>query len=308
MLKNQKYLSTIILTALSIIWGSSFILIKKSLVGFSAGQVGALRMIFAFIVLLPIALPRLKSINLSQYKFLFIVGLTANLIPAFLFAFAETGLESGLTGVLNSLTPMFTLLVGIIAFKNKLHWGELTGLIIGLIGSAGLSFVGASGELSSMNYYALFVVAATLCYGISANVIKHKLSEFNPKVLTSISIFTIAPFAIVYLFTTDFFPRFQNSSEAWMSLGAVFILGAVGTAFALILFNRLIQTTSAVSATSVTYLIPIVAVLWGIVDGESFFPLHLLGMALIILGVYLVTKANAKPKLKNNYLDVERIS
>lgn len=299
MMKNPKYLSIIILTILSIIWGSSFILIKKALVGFSAGQVGALRMIFAFIVLFPIAYPRLKTINLSQYKFLFIVGLTANLIPAFLFAIAETGLESALTGILNSLTPMFTLLIGIIAFKGKLHLGELIGLIIGLIGSAGLSFVGASGELHSMNYYALFVIAATICYGISANVIKYRLSEFNPKVLTSISIFTIAPFAFVYLFTTDFFTQFQNSPDTWTSLGAVFLLGAVGTAFALILFNRLIQTTSAVSATSVTYLIPIVAVLWGIVDGESFFPLHLVGMALIILGVYLVTKANTKPKTEN---------
>ncbi len=299
MLKNPKYLSIVILFTLSVIWGSSFILIKKSLVGFSAGQVGALRMIFAFVVLLPIALPRLRSIKLSQYKFLFIVGLTANLIPAFLFAKAETGLDSSLTGILNSLTPIFTLFVGIIAFKSRMKRGELTGLGIGLIGSAGLSFVGSSGEFGSMNFYALFVVAATICYGISANVIKYKLSEFNPKVLTSISIFTIAPFAIGYLFTTDFFPRFQNSSEVWMSLGAVFILGAVSTAFALILFNRLIQTTSAVSATSVTYLIPVVAVLWGVIDGEAFFPLHLVGMALIIFGVFLVTKANTKPKAEN---------
>lgn len=297
--KNPKYLSTIILTTLSIIWGSSFILIKKSLVGFSAGQVGALRMIFAFIVLFPVALPRLKKINLKQYKFLFLVGLTANLFPAFLFAEAETGLESGLTGVLNSLTPMFTLIVGLIVFKNKLHWGELLGLIIGLIGSVGLSFVGSSGKFSSMNFYALLVVAATICYGISANIIKVHLNDFNPKVLTSVSIFTIAPFAIIYLLTTDFFTQFQNTSETWTSLGAVFILGAVGTAFALILFNRLIQTTSAVSATSVTYLIPIVAVLWGIIDGESFFPLHLVGMVLIIAGVYFVTKANTKPKKEN---------
>jgi len=296
MLKNPKYLSVIILTILSIIWGSSFILIKKSLVGFDAGQVGALRMIFAFIVLFPIALPKLKSVKFSQYKFLFIVGLTANLIPAFLFAFAETGLDSALTGILNSLTPIFTLLVGLMVFKGKLHMGELLGLVIGLFGSAGLSFVGASGELHSMNYYALFVIAATICYGISANIIKYRLSEFNPKVLTSISIFTIAPFAFGYLFTTDFFTHFTNSSQTWTSLGAVFLLGAVGTAFALILFNKLIQTTSAVSATSVTYLIPIVAVLWGIIDGEAFFPLHLVGMVLIILGVYLVTKANTKPK------------
>lgn len=299
MLKNPKYLSILILITLSLIWGSSFILIKKSLLGLSSGQVGALRMIFAFIVLFPVALPRLKKITFRQYKFLFLVGLTANLFPAFLFAEAETGLESGLTGVLNSLTPMFTLIVGLIAFKNKLHWGEFLGLIIGLIGTVGLSFVGSSGELSSMNYYALLVVAATICYGISANVIKIHLNEFNPKVLTSVSIFTIFPFAVIYLFNTDFFTSFQNTSETWTSLGAVFILGAVGTAFALILFNKLIQTTSAVSATSVTYLIPIIAVLWGVIDGEAFFPLHLLGMVLIIIGVYFVTKANTKPKKEN---------
>ena len=150
-----------------------------------------------------------------------------------------------------------------------------------------------------MNYYALLVGAATICYGISANVIKIHLNEFNPKVLTSVSIFTIFPFAVIYLFNTDFFTSFQNTSETWTSLGAVFILGAVGTAFALILFNKLIQTTSAVSATSVTYLIPIIAVLWGVIDGEAFFPLHLLGMVLIIIGVYFVTKANTKPKKEN---------
>mgnify|MGYP000178632704 CR=1 FL=1 len=299
MLKNPKYFSIIILTTLSLIWGSSFILIKKSLIGFSSGQVASLRIIFAFIVLFPVALPRLKKITLKQYKFLFLVGLTANLLPAFLFAKAETGLESGLTGVLNSLTPMFTLIVGLIAFNGKLRKGELIGLIIGLIGSAGLSFVSSSGELSSMNFYALFVVAATICYGISANIIKVHLNDFNPKMLTSVSIFTIAPFAIIYLFTTDFFTHFQNTSETWTSLGAVFILGAVGTAFALILFNRLIQTTSAVSATSVTYLIPIIAILWGIIDGEAFFPLHLLGVVLIIIGVYFVTKANTKVKKEN---------
>lgn len=299
MLKNPKYFSIIILTTLSLIWGSSFILIKKSLIGFSSGQVASLRIIFAFIVLFPVALPRLKKITLKQYKFLFLVGLTANLLPAFLFAKAETGLESGLTGVLNSLTPMFTLIVGLIAFNGKLRKGELIGLIIGLIGSAGLSFVSSSGELSSMNLYALFVVAATICYGISANIIKVHLNDFNPKMLTSVSIFTIAPFAIIYLFTTDFFTHFQNTSETWTSLGAVFILGAVGTAFALILFNRLIQTTSAVSATSVTYLIPIIAILWGIIDGEAFFPLHLLGVVLIIIGVYFVTKANTKVKKEN---------
>ncbi|HED07200.1 MAG TPA: DMT family transporter [Ignavibacteria bacterium] len=299
MLKNPKYFSIIILTTLSLIWGSSFILIKKSLIGFSSGQVASLRIIFAFIVLFPVALPRLKKITLKQYKFLFLVGLTANLLPAFLFAKAETGLESGLTGVLNSLTPMFTLIVGLIAFNGKLRKGELIGLIIGLIGSAGLSFVSSSGELSSMNFYALFVVAATICYGISANIIKVHLNDFNPKMLTSVSIFTIAPFAIIYLFTTDFFTHFQNTSETWTSLGAVFILGAVGTAFALILFNRLIQTTSAVSATSVTYLIPIIAILWGIIDGEAFFPLHLLGIVLIIIGVYFVTKANTKVKKEN---------
>jgi len=299
MLKNPKYFSIIILTTLSLIWGSSFILIKKSLIGFSSGQVASLRIIFAFIVLFPVALPRLKKITLKQYKFLFLVGLTANLLPAFLFAEAETGLESGLTGVLNSLTPMFTLIVGLIAFNSKLRKGELLGLIIGLIGSAGLSFVGSSGELSSMNFYALLVVAATICYGISANIIKVHLNDFNPKALTSVSIFTIAPFAIIYLLTTDFFTRFQNTSVTWISLGAVFLLGAVGTAFALILFNRLIQTTSAVSATSVTYLIPIVAIMWGIIDGEAFFPLHFIGIALIISGVYFVTKANTKAKKEN---------
>ena len=289
-LKKSKFLPIIILFILSIIWGSSFILIKKGLEAFPPEQVGTIRVVFAFIVMLPIALKHLATIYKQYWKKIFALGMVANLIPALLFAVAQTGISSSLTGILNSLTPIFTLIIGAIAFSMGINRGQVWGLLISFIGSIALSFIGSQGNLGSFNFYALFVIGATICYGIGGNMIKYYFQKINSIALTSLAMFSIGPFALIFLFTTDFTYRVANIDGALLSLFYLFILGAVGTAFALVLFNKLIQITSAVFGSTVTYLIPIVAVIWGIVDGESLFLLHFVGMALIILGVYIVNK------------------
>ena len=286
----KKYLPIIIFIALSITWGSSFILMKRGLEVYSPTQVGALRIIFAFLFMLPWGFKALSSVPRESLKYMAVVGLAGNLIPAFLFATAQTELTSSLTGILNGLTPLFTFLFGLLIFKNTFKAGQAVGLAIAFLGTLGLSFIGSTGTLDAMNEYVLLVVLATVCYAISSNVIKAKLNEIKALHITAVALTLVGPFAIGYLFFTDFTQILQTNAKAWEGLGYLATLGIVGTAIALIFFNRLIQMTSAVFATAVTYIIPIVAVGWGVWDGEQIFALHYVGMALIILGIYLVNK------------------
>ena len=274
------------LILLALIWGSSFILIKKGLTVFAAGEVGALRIFSAAIVLVPLSLPKLKTLNKRQWKWLFISGMVGSFAPAFLFAYAQTQLESGITGVLNALTPIFALLVGVIFFKGSLKIRDSVGIALGFAGTIVLIIAGSGGELGNFNYFAIFVILATLCYGFNLNILKTQFSVLTPKIITSISLLLIAPLAGGYLFgSTDFIWKMQHQEGAGLALFYICILGVIGTAFALILFNRLVQLTSPVFTSFVTYLIPIVAVIWGILDGEVLVTGHYIGIVLIIMGV-----------------------
>jgi len=289
---NAGILPVILLVVLALIWGSSFILIKRGLEAFSPVQVGMIRLVFASLALLPIAIINFKGTFLPNWKKFMILGIFGNLLPASLFPLAEQGLASSLTGILNSLTPIFTLLVGIVFFGVRFGNRQLLGLAIGLIGAVALSMVNNEGGIGSFNFYALFVLLATIFYGVSANLVKTYFHNFNPIVLTSFQMFSIGGFAFLYLFLSDFPFRLVHAPTAMISLGYLLILGIINTAFALILFNRLIQLTSAVFASTVTYLIPIGAIFWGVFDGEKIFLLHLLGTALILGGVLLVNSVN----------------
>ncbi|MFQ3212600.1 MAG: drug/metabolite transporter (DMT)-like permease [Marivirga sp.] len=275
-----------LLISLSLIWGSSFILIKRGLEVFSAGQVGALRIFTAALVLVPLALPKLKTLNKHQWKWLFISGMIGSFGPAFLFAIAQTQLASGITGVLNALTPLFALLVGVLFFGGQLKKKDILGITLGFSGTVLLIIAGSGGDLGNLNYYALFVIAATLCYGFNLNILKHQFSVLTPKLITSISLLLISPIATTYLFGfTDFLDVMANEEGAYLSLTYISILGVVGTAFALIIFNRLVQLTSPVFTSFVTYIIPIVAIIWGLIDGEILVLWHYIGIGLIIVGV-----------------------
>ena len=283
-----KFVPVLILLALALIWGGSFILIKRGLDAFTPLQVGALRLTFAFFALLPIALKNFKKIFLKDWKKYLALGVVANLIPSSFFPLAEQGLASSLTGILNSITPITTMIVGVLFFREKARGLQVVGLVISLAGAVMLGLVNSRGGLGTFNYYAIFVLLATVCYGFSSNMVKRFFHNVNATVLTSLQMFSIGGFAILYLLVSDFPTRIVSQPEALASLGYILILGLLNTAFALVLLNRLIQLTSAVFASTVTYLIPITALVWGMLDGEDIFLLHIVSLILILAGVFLV--------------------
>lgn len=291
---NQKVLAWALLILLAIIWGNSFILIKKGLLAYTAGEVGALRIIAAGLALLPIALKHVWSLNARNRMLLLVIGLVGSFIPAFLFATAQTQLSSSVTGILNALTPLFVVVLGALFFGHRFTRRNAIGLGISFIGSIVLALARAGGELGTVNFYAGLVILATICYGLNLNIIKAYLGSLRPIVITSVSLSLVLPAALIYLFGfSDFIVHAQTQPTAGWSLLAVVTLGVVGTAIALILFNRLVQMTTPMFTSFTTYLIPIVAVIVGVLDGEVLLPLHFVGMAAVILGVYI---ANQKPR------------
>jgi drug/metabolite transporter (DMT)-like permease len=289
--QNELIVSWGLLIILSLIWGSSFILIKKGLVVLSAGEVGALRIVSASLFLLPLAIKKLRTVSKRHLGLLLASGLMGSFFPAFLFAKAQTQLTSSMTGILNALTPLFVLVVGGFMFKQKITANQIFGLIVGFIGTGLLIFAKSGGGFGEINFYAFFVVLATFLYGNNLNLIKFYIPDLKPVVISSVSMMLIGPFAAGYLFFgTDFITNISNKEGAFYAVSAIVLLGVMGTALALILFNKLVQMTSPVFTSSVTYFIPIVAVLWGLLDGEQFFIGHFIGMAAIILGVFLANK------------------
>ena len=263
---------------------------KRGLESFSSEQVAAYRIFIAFIFLLPLGLFHFRKEFLIHWKAFLGMGLFGNLIPAFLFTKAETGISSALTGMLNSLTPLFTLLLGLLFFRTKTNWVNTFGVLIGLAGAIVMLYSGLENDLSKNLWFGGFVVLATISYGMSVNIIKKYLGNVNAVTATVWSMCFIGPPAGVYLFSTDFISRVQTSPSALSSIIYTSILGIAGTSISVIIFNILIKNTTALFASSVTYLIPIVAIGWGIQDNESFTLLHGAGISLVLSGVYLVNK------------------
>lgn len=293
-IKPGKAESWFLLLLLSLIWGSSFILIKEGLVAFSAEQSAALRVSIAFLFMLPFLFKNFKKLPKEKIKFIIIVGVIGNLIPALLFALAEKELESSVTGMLNGLTPLFALMIAVYIFSYKIKYFQITGILIGFAGTIILSLVNTSGNFGSLNIYALLVVTATLCYAISLNIIAVHLNEVSAITVSSLALATIGPVSLIYLLSTDFISLMISHPAAMKSFTAILILGVVGTAIGIMLYTRLIQTTSVFFAGIVTYLIPVVAVFWGLMYGEKIFALHFAGLLLILTGVYFVNKYEEK--------------
>lgn len=285
-----------LLILLAIIWGSSFILIKKGLQQLSSDEVGALRILSASIFLLPFAIGRINRIRKSHILKLITVGFVGSLLPAFLFAAAQTRIDSSAAGILNALTPLFTILIGYLFFNQKFSSATLLGLVLGFVGTFFLILSGSKGDLTQLNFYALFVVLATIFYGINLNLIKYKIADLSSLTITSISIVFVGPLSLLYLLIfTPFFNNLLHGTEAYLlSTGAIVLLGVMGTAIALVLFNQLVKLTQPVFASSVTYLIPIVAVIWGLIDNEVMRLADYLGLLAIISGVYLANRKQRK--------------
>ncbi|MCC6837410.1 MAG: EamA family transporter [Bacteroidia bacterium] len=292
---NTKLLNWIILILLALIWGSSFILMKRGLETFSSDEVAALRIFIAFLFLSPLLIRHFKKDLIKHWKGFLGMGMLGNFIPAFLFTKAETGISSSLTGMLNSLTPLFTLLLGVLMFRSKTKMINAIGILIGFVGAIGLLTAGKSEDMNNNLLFGIYVVLATICYALSVNIIKKELGEVNSITATVWAMLFIGPLAGIYLFGfTDFLSDLKTNALAYESLGYVSILAIFGTAISVIIFNVLIKNTNALFASSVTYLIPVVAMGWGILDGENVVFLHFIWIVVILLGVYLVNK---KPKV-----------
>jgi drug/metabolite transporter (DMT)-like permease len=285
----SKHLKWVYLAVLALIWGSSFILIKKGLIGLTAFQLGSLRIVFAALFLLIIGFKSLIKIPKQQWKFVALTSLFGTFIPAYLFAIAETEIDSSITAILNSLTPLNTLILGAAFFGITFRRSQIWGVIIGLFGSLLLVFNGAVNHPEQNYYYAILVLIASICYAINVNLIKRFLPDLSPLSITTGNFAVLLVPASLILFFTGFFDV-VHVVEVQHSLLFILVLGVLGTGIANIVFFRLIQISSPVFATSVTYLIPIVAFFWGLLDHEMLTFVQFIGALIILVGVYLSAK------------------
>ena len=276
-----------LLIALGFIWGSSFILIKRGLVVFDPMQVAALRLLITSLFMLPFIVYGYRQLPKGKFKYIVISGIIGSGFPAFLFPLAQTQIDSSLAGILNSLTPVFTLLIGLLVFNIVVNRANIAGIVCGFAGAAVLILMRGSFQIEGEVFFAFWALMGSLCYGLNTNILKKYLQGVTPILIASGSMLCLGPPSAVYLFSTDFVQLMATDDYAWWSFLYVAIIGILGTGIALILFNRLLQRTNPLFASSGTYLIPAVAVFWGILDGEVFTLFHLTGIALIMSGIYL---------------------
>jgi len=284
MREKRKIWHWLVLAILSLIWGTSYILMKKGLESFSYFQVGSLRIFITFICLLPVAIKNLPKLNRENLVSVLIIGFLGNAIPAFLFPMAQTQISSSMAGMLNSLSPVFTLLLGITIYKRKAIRTQIAGVFLGLAGAVGLIYTGSF----TFNLWGLLVVLATILYGMSSNEVS-RVKGLNGLQLTSLSFFVISPVAIIYLIFSDF--SAAMATENWVrNLGFIALLAILGSATALAMFYLLIRDTSPIFAAMVTYFIPIVATMWGLADNEKLTYSMLVSVIFIIAGVVIINR------------------
>jgi len=286
---DNKNLKWIYLLILSFVWGSSYILIKKALIGLSPLQVGSLRTIISTVLLLAIGYSSLKSIPKDKWKWILITGLVS-FIPPFLFAYAQTEIDSALAAILNSLTPLATLLIGVGFYRFKIDSKQISGVIIGLIGSVLLMYQGSVINPDQNLLYVFFIILASVLYALQVNLLKVHLQDVSAVAITVGNFIFIFPLAVVIFFMSDYKQIDISDKDVKVALFCLIILSIVGTVFAKILFNKFVQIASTVFASSVTYILPIVALFWGLLDGEIFTLNQLFATLIILIGVYLANK------------------
>jgi drug/metabolite transporter (DMT)-like permease len=282
----SKHLKWILLLVLALIWGSSFILIKRGLIGLTPYQLGSLRIIFATIFLLIIGFKSLATIPHGKWKHIVLTAFVGTFMPCYLFSIAETEITSSIAAVLNSLTPLGALIIGIVWFGLNVQRRQVFGVIIGLLGSVLLIINGAANNPNQNYWYALLVVFAAFCYSLNVNLIKKYLSDVKPIAITAGNFIVLLIPALIVLFSTDFVVDVQRI-EVQNAMLYIVILGTVGTGIANIIYFKLIHMSSPIFASSVTYMIPVVAFFWGILDNELFSPMQYLGAVIIFVGIYL---------------------
>ena len=273
---------------LSVIWGSSYILIKRGLIGLTPIQLGSVRIVFSTIFLMIMGYKSLKGLTKNEWKWLAITGFLGTFFPSFFFAFAQQYIDSAVAAIMNSLTPIFTLLVGVAFFATKILTRQYAGVLLGFIGSVGLIWGGSQINANQPMGYVLLILCASMCYAVNIYFLKHKLANVSPMAMTLGNFIAILPPAVVLLLFSDFFSiiKLQNE-EVIKSLGFIALLAFFGTAIAKVMFNRFVKMASAVFVSSVTYTLPVVALFWGTLDGERIGNLQLVSTAIILIGVSL---------------------
>ena len=295
---NLRKWGTLII--LSIIWGSSYILIKKGLTGLTPVQLGSLRVIITTLLIAPIGYNKIKHIPKNKMKWVAISAFVGSFFPAYLFAFAETEISSSVTAVMVSLTPLFTLLISVIIFGEELLKKQVVGVIIGFLGIIVL----INNELLSSSFnilYVMFIVLAAFCYAVNANLLKYKLPNIPALGIVFMSfLFMFIPAFIVLFFSNFPFSDFTSNPLILESIVYIVILALFGTAVAKVMYIKLLAISTPVFSVSTTYLMPVVAIFWGLLDGEEFKLTQFIGTSIILIGVYLVTKKKAPIKGASN--------
>jgi drug/metabolite transporter (DMT)-like permease len=293
-MKTDKIISWSVFLLLTIIWGSSFILMKHSKEELTANQIAALRIFSAAVVLLPFAIAAFKKIPGKKLWIVILSGVTGNLFPAFLYAASiAKNIDSSLAGILNSLTPLFVVVLGILIFRDKIARNKMLGVLVGLLGLI-LLFILSKGINFENIGYASLILLATVSYGFNINMVSHYLKELNPLHVTAVSIsFMIFPTAFV-LWREDFLSLPFDEANMQFAIAEAVALGIVGSAIATGLFYILIKKAGGIFASLVTYTIPFMAIVWGVLDGEKVTLLQVACLGIILAGVYLTNKPENK--------------
>lgn len=286
---SQKRQSLLILILLAIVWGLSFLFIKKLTTNFNGIEIGAGRIFFASVFLFPWAIKNRLDLPKEKVGTLFLSGLLGYLFPAMIFGLAGSKISSSLSGTLNATTPIFVLLSGWLLFKKHIHRYQAIGIVLGFIGSLILISNGEGFSFDINNPYAILILVATFSYGINTNIISYHLKEVRPIIISSFSICFVGFIATIILLNTSFFSKIFLA-ENRLNLLYFLILGFVNSGVAAILYNYLLKITSPVFASTVTYLIPIVAIVAGMFDGEKVDIIHLGGMGIILASIFILNK------------------
>ena len=279
------------LAVLSLIWGSSFILMKKALISLSPIQVASLRTLIASIFVILIGFKSLQNIKKRHWKYISLSALVGTFFPAFLFAYAIKGIDSSIASILNSLTPFNTFIIGALVFGFAFKKKQFIGIMIGLVGTLILILKGADLNPNQNYWYALLPIIASIGYAFNVNIIKKHLHDLNGLTITVGHFVLVIIPTLIILSCTGFFTEFELNSETKPALLYIVVLSIFGTAIAKVMFNNMVHISSPIFASSVTYLIPIVAVMWGIIDGEKLSFIQLFAGGIILFGVWMVNKA-----------------
>ena len=295
---NNKVINWILFVSLCLIWGSSFELMKLGMFEnnntskpvLTPYQVASIRMLASGIVMLPFALKAIKALPKVILKYVVLSGLLGSFFPAFLFCIAETKIGGGIAGSLNALTPLFVILVGVFFFNLITTTQKILGVLIGLCGSAVLIYADTKGQTINNAPYIAFVILATAFYGINVNLVIKKLTGVPSINIAAIAFSSLIVPSLIILFSTGYFSLELAQSKYILATGAASVLGILGTAVASILFYMLMKRAGGIFASTVTYGIPFVAIIWGIINHETITPFHFLGLLIILGGVYLANK------------------